>query len=400
MDGHVKEGQLYMQQHKIVKKWRRCWGVLFPDGPQGVARLEVFEGERPGSGDWHSERKIIRLSECVTVQATPTEACPHNDTASFCVRTADRSYVFAADTQDCARWVDSLCEIAFKGLRGADPGELKMEENLIYASREGGGQFWVTVQSTEASERCGLQGAHWLSVDEHSLTLSDGRTNNILFAWPYRLLRRYGHDKDMFSMEAGRRCESGPGTFTFSTAQGGQIFARVEAAIREQRVLAEEEGPGSDPAPREKGGRSPGLLSGAAPEDDSSAVYSLPLDYVRKPADTSEPVYSAPLQAPPTSSPPPLPPSPRPRHGNTPVLQDPELIDQAGEGPVCNRPERQGALRGNPKYWKSSSVETSDPNNSDDPEEPLYSQVNKQALPDISWDPDSDDIIYDNLGVI
>lgn len=45
----------------------------------------------------------------------------------------------------------------------------------------------------------------------------------------------------MFSFEAGRRCESGPGNFTFETKQGNEIFQIVEAAIREQKAQAEEQ---------------------------------------------------------------------------------------------------------------------------------------------------------------
>jgi len=48
----------------------------------------------------------------------------------------------------------------------------------------------------------------------------------------------------MFSFEAGRRCESGPGKFTFDTKQGNDIFQLVEQAIQSQKALA---GPGSAP---------------------------------------------------------------------------------------------------------------------------------------------------------
>lgn len=44
----------------------------------------------------------------------------------------------------------------------------------------------------------------------------------------------------MFSFEAGRRCQSGPGNFTFETKQGNEIFQIVESAIREQKAQAEE----------------------------------------------------------------------------------------------------------------------------------------------------------------
>lgn len=44
----------------------------------------------------------------------------------------------------------------------------------------------------------------------------------------------------MFSFEAGRRCDSGPGNFTFETKQGNEIFTLVDQAIQSQKALAEE----------------------------------------------------------------------------------------------------------------------------------------------------------------
>ncbi|XP_065490929.1 docking protein 1 isoform X2 [Caloenas nicobarica] len=115
-----------------------------------------------------------------------------------------------------------------------------MAVNSIYCSRDEVNAFWVTVQRTEAAERCELRGAYVLKAERDSLVLKDPRTNETLYVWPYRLLRRYGRDKVMFSFEAGRRCDSGPGNFTFETKQGNEIFRLVEASIREQKAQAEE----------------------------------------------------------------------------------------------------------------------------------------------------------------
>ncbi|NXX18315.1 DOK1 protein, partial [Podargus strigoides] len=115
-----------------------------------------------------------------------------------------------------------------------------MAVNSIYYSRDEVNAFWVTVQRTEAAERCELHGAYVLKAERDGLILKDPRTNEILYVWPYRLLRRYGRDKVMFSFEAGRRCDSGPGNFTFETKQGDEIFRLVEASIREQKAQVEE----------------------------------------------------------------------------------------------------------------------------------------------------------------
>ncbi|NWH60403.1 DOK1 protein, partial [Geococcyx californianus] len=115
-----------------------------------------------------------------------------------------------------------------------------MAVNSIYYSRDEVNSFWVTVQRTEAAERCELHGTYVLKAERDSLVLKDPRTNEILYVWPYRLLRRYGRDKVMFSFEAGRRCDSGPGNFTFETKQGNDIFRLVEASIQEQKAQVEE----------------------------------------------------------------------------------------------------------------------------------------------------------------
>ncbi|NWH92357.1 DOK1 protein, partial [Aegithalos caudatus] len=115
-----------------------------------------------------------------------------------------------------------------------------MAVNSIYYSRDEVNTFWVTVQRTEAAERCELRGTYVLKAERDSLVLKDPRTDRILYVWPYRLLRRYGRDKVMFSFEAGRRCDSGPGNFTFETKQGNEIFRLVEASIQEQKAQVEE----------------------------------------------------------------------------------------------------------------------------------------------------------------
>lgn len=256
MDTHVKEGQLYVQHQKFGKKWKKSWFVLYPASQNGIARLEFFDcsgGPEKPSSTKKLDKKIIRLSECISILPALTETCPKDNMAAFCVETNDKTHVFAAEKQTCAEWVEKMCEIAFQGGGVSDSNgqqELKMAENLIYYSREEVNEFWVSVQRTEASERCGLQGAYWLKADSDSLILKDPKSKRSLLLWPYKLLRRYGRDKVMFSFEAGRRCDSGPGNFTFETKQGNEIFGIVEGAIREQKAQAEERqqsSPAQDP---------------------------------------------------------------------------------------------------------------------------------------------------------
>ncbi|KAK7170012.1 hypothetical protein R3I94_000298 [Phoxinus phoxinus] len=250
MDTHVKEGQLYVQHQKFGKKWKKNWFVLFPASQNGIARLEFYDcsgsaSDKPSTKKM--DKKIIRLSECISILPAVTETCPKENMAAFCVETNDKTHVFAAEKYITNEWVEKMCEIAFQGGSGSlgsfdsnGQQELQMAENLIYYSREEVNEFWVSVQRTEASERCGLSGNYWLRANVDNLILKDPKTKKDLFIWPYKLLRRYGRDRVMFSFEAGRRCESGPGNFTFETKQGNEIFLMVEGSIREQKAQAEE----------------------------------------------------------------------------------------------------------------------------------------------------------------
>uniref|UniRef100_A0A8C8RZ02 Docking protein 1 n=1 Tax=Pelusios castaneus TaxID=367368 RepID=A0A8C8RZ02_9SAUR len=260
MDPPAKEGRLFVHQGLKfgAKRWKKNWFVLYPASQHGVARLEFFDCKDPGApveklSTKRLDKKIIRLADCVSVAPVP-ESGPKDSTATFRLDTSDKSYLFAAEREQSAEWVEKLCEIAFSGnspngarsaagcSRECEAGApaLEMSVNSIYYSREEVNTFWVTVQRTEAAERCALHGAYMLKAERDGLSLKEPRTQETLYTWPYRLLRRYGRDKVMFSFEAGRRCESGPGNFTFETKQGNEIFQLVEASIREQKAQVEE----------------------------------------------------------------------------------------------------------------------------------------------------------------
>ena len=59
-------------------------------------------------------------------------------------------------------------------------------------------------------------------VTSNDLIYVDSITH-VKLQWPLRYLRRYGSNGDTFTFEAGTRCQSGPGVYTFATPQGMQI---------------------------------------------------------------------------------------------------------------------------------------------------------------------------------
>lgn len=87
----------------------------------------------------------------------------------------------------------------------------------------------------------------------------------------------------MFSFEAGRRCPSGPGTFTFQTAQGNDIFQAGETAIHWQKTQGKaRQGQNVLRADSQEGevakGKFPSLPGPQGLLDSPPALYAEPLD--------------------------------------------------------------------------------------------------------------------------
>nr|XP_031293750.1 LOW QUALITY PROTEIN: docking protein 3 [Camelus dromedarius] len=224
----VKDGILYQQHVKFGKKsWRKVWGLLYAGGPSGVARLESWEvrdggqgpaGDRSAGPGRRGERRVIRLADCVSVLPADGESCPR-DTGAFLLTTTERSHLLAAQHRQA--WIGSICQLAFPGTGESSSGSgeaeapkrgpVPMEENSIYSSWKEVGEFPVVVQRTEAAARCQLKGPYLLLLGQDAIQLSEPASPQALYTWPYRFLRKFGSDKDVFSFEAGRRCASGRG---------------------------------------------------------------------------------------------------------------------------------------------------------------------------------------------
>ncbi|CAN9510044.1 unnamed protein product [Ophioblennius macclurei] len=241
MESHIKTGRVFLQSHKPGKKWKPVLLSVFPASNSGVGRLEIQYSGGGAGGDHgtrrpHGEKKlkVVRLSELLSVLKLPpnAEACPEDNMSAFCVEMQDRTLVFAAEKKESVLWVEKLCHYTFQKGGDSSSVQLHMEENEIYASSEQVADFWTVIQRTEAATRCGLQGAYWLEVGQEALKLKEPQKKNLVQEWPYELLRRYGKDKLMFTIEAGRRCNTGPGTFTFETPQAEKIFSLIQSFIK------------------------------------------------------------------------------------------------------------------------------------------------------------------------
>lgn len=91
--------------------------MVFKPSQVGVGRIEMFD-TREGAGVStklailkKNEKRVIRLTECLSVTPAPGETCPAGCTA-FYLNTAQRIFMLAAPTQE--EWVPALCALAFQ----------------------------------------------------------------------------------------------------------------------------------------------------------------------------------------------------------------------------------------------------------------------------------------------
>ncbi|XP_043112607.1 synapsin-1 [Puntigrus tetrazona] len=247
MDVISKEGPLFLQGVKFGKKiWRKSWLILFEPSPAGIGRVELYDMRDRGgligsatarpSGLRKTDKRVIRLTDCLSITPAPGESCP-TDCSAFFLNTTSCTYTIAAPAQE--DWISVLCQLAFQKTQRPEDGRkdkyTALADNELY-STWGAGQFQVTVQSTDASQRCKMSGSYLLSSGKEAICLLDLKTGQAIYHWPYRLLRRFGQVKGGIMIEAGRRCHTGEGQFIFLSKQGTQIKRAIEEAIMHQSV--------------------------------------------------------------------------------------------------------------------------------------------------------------------
>lgn len=234
----VKIGFLLVPPQSFLRKtWLKRYCAVYNASNHGIQRIEVFESE--DAFVKQNPNKIIPLTDCIKVSPAPQKQQPN----VFEVRTKNSVHQFSADTfQEMSEWLSSLQSVAFgkkvPKLSSSGPTnakEEKQEENLLYSSMEEPEIYPVRAVSTEATLRNNLIGEYKLIITPVNLSVteenSQGRMGRIILTWPYRHIRRYGCTTENFSFEAGRKCVSGEGLFTFSTNDGMLIFQSVDAHV-------------------------------------------------------------------------------------------------------------------------------------------------------------------------
>ncbi|KAI4493965.1 hypothetical protein M0802_009341 [Mischocyttarus mexicanus] len=207
---------------QLKKSWHKRFCQLFKASNYGIERLEIYDNHEEAILQLHSPR-IVTLEACVKI-------APSNHT--HVVTKSGVHYFGCCSVADMCRWINAFQLVAFKGKLSKQT----IEENSDLYCTSGEGVFSVKVVETDASKRCGLETrTYTLVVAAVDIKLMDG--DIVLFTWPYRYIRRYGYKDGKFTFEAGRKCESGEGSFCLEHGSQQEIFRCMYLKMKSMKKL-------------------------------------------------------------------------------------------------------------------------------------------------------------------
>ncbi|XP_012536820.1 docking protein 3 [Monomorium pharaonis] len=213
---------------QLKKTWHKRFCQLFRTSNYGIKRIEIYDSQEEAILQSHSPR-IITLDACIKI-------APSNQSHVFTVVTKSGIHYFGCYSEiEMTHWITAFQLVAFK-----DSVSNQIEENNDLYCTSGEGVFSVKVVETDASKRCGLEARNYtLVVAAVDMKLMDG--DIVLFTWPYRYIRRYGYRDGKFIFEAGRKCESGEGSFRLEHGSQQEIFRCMYAKMKSMKKLLDEE---------------------------------------------------------------------------------------------------------------------------------------------------------------
>ncbi|XP_076242369.1 docking protein homolog [Calliopsis andreniformis] len=214
---------------QLKKTWHKRFCQLFRTSNYGIKRVEIYDNQEEAVLQLHTPR-IITLDTCIKI-------APSNQSHVFTVVTKSAIHYFGCYSEsDMSHWITAFQLVAFKD----SVSNQTIEENNDLYCTSGEGVFSVKVVETDASKRCGLENRNYtLVVAAVDIKLMDGDV--VLFTWPYRYIRRYGYKDGKFIFEAGRKCESGEGSFRLEHSSQQEIFRCMYSKMRSMKKLMNEE---------------------------------------------------------------------------------------------------------------------------------------------------------------
>lgn len=181
--------------------------------------------------------KIITLENCVKITQEPPPANLIN-----IVTKTETLTLNALNDKDLKDWVEALQSVAFKDKTQPPPRNSVMEEdNDLYCTSYTDGIFTVNLQAADLAQiNCSLEPKTYtmhLTATEIQLKNLDVNGATIVAKWPYRYIRKYGYRDGKFTFEAGRKCDTGEGVFSFHHINPQEVFRCMGAKMKSMKKL-------------------------------------------------------------------------------------------------------------------------------------------------------------------
>lgn len=254
----VKTGKITISKTSFLKAktWIGRCCTLYDKTDTSPAKLQLTDENNPGA-----ELKTFILEDVSSIQKkSKSKNCQVE------INWRKEKFSFLVDSeQEANSWIDHLNQVT--GLDKKANKKISAENlstsslvsddteifvnNTEYQSLD----MWtynVEMSDTDASLRCQLFGPYRLQLTKQGFFLLTINERRVLYQWPYHFIRRFGKSQNTFTIQAGRKCESGEGSFCFATKPGEslEIFQRVNQLTLQLKASQNELAADNSPTPR------------------------------------------------------------------------------------------------------------------------------------------------------
>lgn len=201
--------------------------MVFSRSSQGIERVEIGENETD------KNPRIVTMENCIKVNSEPLPSLHIN------VTTKSGQIVFqCANEIELNLWTKSLQSVAFTDKLTPSKRNSIVEYNELYCSSFSEGKFTVNLISTDITVKNKLEPKiYTLELTTTEIQLRNYDDDIVMAKWPYRYIRKYGYRDGKFTFEAGRKCDTGEGTFKLDHANPQEIFRCMSAKMKSMKKL-------------------------------------------------------------------------------------------------------------------------------------------------------------------